>query len=121
MKIEKINPYLVIGERIKSIRCVKNMEIPTFANLINKTEAEVASIESGRMKIDIDLLSDISKALKTEINYFLTGIYNSQIVHASHALDTYLEIFKFINSLSPKQKQNFSEMLEKLRSLSSNY
>ncbi len=113
---EKDNPYVSIGARIKKIRIEKNIEKLVLAKKLNISITEDDAIESGHLKLTMDTLFAISNILQTEMNYFLTGIPNNRIVIASNILDEYIETFKFINSLSPKQKQVFSEMLEKLSS-----
>ncbi|MBP3615459.1 MAG: helix-turn-helix transcriptional regulator [Alphaproteobacteria bacterium] len=120
MKKEETNPYALIGSRIKKIRLEKNIDKSFLAEQLDISVASIDSIERGRVKITMDVLFAISDILKTEMNYFLTGIPNSRVVLATHILDNYIEAFKFINSLSPKQKQVFSDMLTKLTSKSSN-
>ena len=117
MERKKYNPYILIGERIKKVRIQMKMERSTFAKKINMTEAEIDSIEAGRTKISMDTLFLISTVLETEMNYFLTGISSDRIIIASNILDKYIETFKFIESLSPRQKQVFSKVLDKLPSL----
>lgn len=117
MARKKYNPYILIGERIKKVRIQMKLERSTFAKKINMTEAEIDSIEAGRTKISMDTLFLISTVLETEMNYFLTGISSNRIIIASNILDKYIETFKFIESLSPRQKQVFSKVLDKLPSL----
>ena len=114
----KVNPYTSIGARICKIREEKGITKSVFAKKLNISMGDVDAIEGGHTKLSMDTLFLISNILETEINYFLTGISNSRIIMASNILDDYIAMFKFMESLSPKQKQVFSEMLEKLSSSS---
>ena len=110
---KQINPYKYIGFRIRKIRLEKNIEKSVMAELLGFSVNEIDAIENGKTKITSDVLFDISNILKTEINYFLTGLENDNIKNATDELEKYIETFKFIESLSPKQKQIFSEMLDR--------
>ncbi|MBR1544351.1 MAG: helix-turn-helix transcriptional regulator [Alphaproteobacteria bacterium] len=112
----KVNPYISIGSRIRKVRVEKNIDKSILATALGVTEADIDSIEEGKSRLTMDALFAISKVLETEMNYFLTGIPNSRIIIASDILDKYIEAFKFIDGLSDKQKQVFSEMLENLNS-----
>ncbi|MCR5506316.1 MAG: helix-turn-helix domain-containing protein [bacterium] len=120
MTKEKINPYILIGSRINKVRIEKNIDKSVLARALSITDSDVDSIEKGKSKLTMDALFIISKELKTEMNYFLTGIPNSRVILASDILDKYIEAFKFISGLSDKQKQVFSEMLQNLISSSKN-
>ena len=116
---KQINPYKYIGFRTRKIRLEKNIEKSAMAKLLGFTVSEVDAIENGKTKITSDILFDISNILNTEINYFLTGLENDNIKNATDALEKYIETFKFIESLSPKQKQIFSEILDQAYNYSS--
>ena len=114
MKNKNSNLYVLMGRRIKTIRKEKNIESSALANELNISLSELNAIEAGQVKISMDVLFSISNILETEMNFFITGIPNNQIIIASEMVDKYIDTFKFINSLSSKQKQVFSNMLSQL-------
>ncbi len=117
MSKAKYNPYIVIAERIKKVRLDKKIKKTEFAKKIGVQTSDIDSIEAGNTKISLDMLFMISNALGTEMNYLLTGISNERILFASNMLDRYIETFKFIESLTQKQKQVFTKVLDQLPSL----
>ncbi len=116
---KQINPYKYIGFRIRKIRLEKKIEKSTMAKLLGFSVNEIDAIENGKIKITSNILANISDVLKTEINYFLTGLENDNIKNATDALEKYIETFKFMESLSPRQKQIFSEVLDRAYNCSS--
>ena len=114
MKKENSNLYVLIGRRIKRIREEKHIKKYVLASELNLSISELDDIEAGRKKISMDTLFSISNILETEMNFFITGIPNNQIIVASEMVDRYINTFKFINGLSSKQKQVFSNMLGQL-------
>ncbi len=111
---KKEDIYVSVGRRIKKVRVEKNIEKRDLAERLNMSVKDIEAIETGKSRITMDDLFLISNILQTEMNYFITGIPNNHIIIASNVLDKYIETFKFVNSLSPKQKQIFSNMLNKL-------
>ena len=110
--IKETNPYKYIGSRIHKIRLQKNMGREVFANALGLSVNDIDSIENGIVRITMDVLFNISTILETEINYFLTGLESCNIKEANDALDKYMETFKFMESLSLKQRQIFSKLLD---------
>ena len=114
--IEKTNLYVQIGKRINKIRFSKNISRSILAKKLNISDCEMQNIETGRKKIEMNTLFRISEILETEMNYFITGIPNNRIIIVSDMMDRYIEVFKFVDSLNPKQRAMFNDMLNDIYS-----
>ena len=108
--IEKTNLYVQIGKRINKIRFSKNISRSILAKKLNISDCEMQNIEAGRKKIEMNTLFRISEILETEMNYFITGIPNNRIIIVSDMMDRYIEVFKFVDSLNPKQRAMFNDI-----------
>lgn len=63
-----------IGGRIAELRKERKMSQDSLAKATNSTQALIAKIETGKRKIQIDLLVLIADALGTDCDYLLRGI-----------------------------------------------
>ncbi len=68
-KKETIDPQ--IGIRIKEVRKKNNLTQAQFASMFYVTEQTVRNWESGRRKVDLEMIRNICDTLKCDISYIL--------------------------------------------------
>lgn len=99
-----LNPYIQIGMRISKVRKKNYLSLSELSKKIDISIDKLQKIESGDSKISMDILMKIANILNCDVSYFLTGLSNSMIKDKVEILTKYINAFKFINKLSPKQK-----------------
>ena len=62
-----------VGAKVKSRRLMMGLSQEELANSIGLTFQQVQKYERGTNRISVSRLMDISKALKTPVDYFLDG------------------------------------------------
>jgi repressor LexA len=79
--------YLVVGKNIKKYRDIRNHSLQTLAEKVGLTKKTIQRYESGEIKIDMNRLADIAKALEV-LPLQLTEGANSFIGLEVNELDT---------------------------------
>lgn len=105
--------YDLIGSRIKAKRIKLNMSEEELAKKLSITAKDVQNIENGKQKFTIDFLAQMSDILDINKVYLLTGIDDDVLKEDIQILDSYIEFFKMVQSLSGKNKERFYDMLDK--------
>ncbi|UKS27288.1 helix-turn-helix domain-containing protein [Paenibacillus sp. HWE-109] len=108
----------IIGENIKRLRKIHNLNQVDFSNLIGVSQGSLSDIEAGKSKPAVDTVVSIYKNFECSLEWLLTGSINqvdeekeseyrnlqstsfeSELISAFRKLSTenQLEIFEIIN------------------------
>lgn len=104
--------YTAIGRRIKHYRTKNNMTQCQLAEKLSVTDKFISSVETGRAKISLSRLYDISVILSVDISCFLKDTDSN-----SHNYGDY-EIYEAIKDWNATQK---SVLLNIIHALSEFY
>jgi len=63
--------HKVLVNKIKEARIEANLNQEELAKKLDKTQSFVSKLESGQIRVDAILLSELAKILKKDISYFL--------------------------------------------------
>lgn len=69
--------FKVIGQRIKEIRCSKNLTQEYLAHTTNVNISHISNIETGKVGISLTLLVGIANAMNTTLDYLLQNEYHT--------------------------------------------
>lgn len=67
--------YKLMGERIKTIRKERGLSQQQLAELVNISEPYISYVETGKKRIGLTTLVDISHALNVTVDQILVGIF----------------------------------------------
>lgn len=76
-RIDEEGPHPVdihVGTKVKSRRLMLGLSQEELANAIGLTFQQVQKYEKGTNRISVSRLMDISRALKSPVDYFLNGV-----------------------------------------------
>lgn len=62
-----------IGQKIKSVRNMRNISSADMANILGVSRQQLQNYESGEADIKIDRLFDIAEALGVDMSFFFAG------------------------------------------------
>lgn len=100
--------YTLIGKRIKQKRTAAHITQERLAEMINVTVGYISQIERCITKPNLDMLSEIGRALDCDIGYFISGAdYNKQ-----EYLDD--ELVRKFTALSNREKRMTLDFMELL-------
>lgn len=105
--------YDLIGSRIKSKRIELNMTVEELAKKLDVSEKDIEKIENGRQKFTVDFLAKMAYILDINKVYLLTGVDDEILKDDIQLLDSYIEFFKMLQSLSEKNKERLLDMFNK--------
>jgi len=60
-----------VSARIKQAREESGMKQEAVAKLLGRTQSYISKIESGQRRIDINLLNELARVYKKDINFFI--------------------------------------------------
>jgi len=108
----ELEPILVndelIGERLASLRKVRNITQGELATLIGITQVMVSRIERGSIQLSVDMLIRFSQALGTTADEVL----RSDPPNATRTPLRLARRFKKIEALSPEQQNNIIQSID---------
>lgn len=99
--------YIVIGSRIKNKRKEQGKTQEMLAENIGVTVGYISQIERGVTKANLETLSDICIAIKTDLVYLLNGTVIGENNYENNILLKY-------SKLSDKKKRLFVDFLDVL-------
>lgn len=85
--------YLLIGQRIKSVRLSKGLKQEDLANKLKpkKTAASISNTEKGAQRIYVDFLYDVADVLGVEVQTFFPTL--QQLQNSIPSIEKELEKF----------------------------
>ncbi len=95
--------YEKIGEKIKEIRRLKEINQEALANTLGISRVSLVNIETGKQRIPLHVLLDICESLNVTMNELVP-----QNVNADHSIDR-----SIINKIN-KETNNSSDSSEKV-------
>lgn len=89
---KKHSPSFIIGQKIKSIRCMRKLSGKELGDKIYMSQQNVSRIENGQVRIDVDLIRRISSALDVELYEIINNIgYERSACGISYYCKTYYQ------------------------------
>lgn len=98
--------YKLIGSRIKMKRKSMGMTQEQLAESLSVTVGYVSQLERGVTKINLEMLSEISLRLNSDIAFFVTGVSKGQDVYLQD------EIVEKYGQLNKTDKQIILEIMD---------
>ncbi len=105
--------YNEIGKRIKEKRILKGLTQQKVAEQLQLSDEYMSKIETGKTKISLTRLSQLSIILDTSIEELITG---TVIKSTDYKM---IEINRKFEELSPKEKDVVINIIEQIKSLRS--
>lgn len=105
--------YNEIGKRIKEKRIIKGLTQQKVAEQLQLSDEYMSKIETGKTKISLTRLSQLSIILDTSIEELITG---TVIKSTDYKM---IEINRKFEELSPKEKDVVINIIEQIKSLRS--
>ncbi|MGN0929042.1 MAG: helix-turn-helix domain-containing protein [Alphaproteobacteria bacterium] len=105
--------YNLIGNRIKSKRIELGMTEEELAKKLSISVKDIKNIENGSQKFTVDFLAQMAYTLDINKVYLLTGVDDEILKEDIQLLDSYIEFFKMLQSLSDKNKERLLNMFDK--------
>lgn len=105
--------YKEIGKRIKEKRILKGLTQQKVAEQLQISEEYTSKIETGKTKISLTRLSQLSIILDTSIEELITG---TVIKSADYKIK---EISRIFEELSPKERDVVINIIEQIKLLRS--
>lgn len=103
--------YKEIGKRIKEKRIIKRLTQQKLAEQLEVSDEYMSKIETGKTKISLRRLSQLSVLLDTPIEELITGVISES---ADYKIK---EINKIFDELSSKEKDVVINIIEQIKSL----
>jgi transcriptional regulator with XRE-family HTH domain len=63
--------HKLVAARIKQAREESGLKQEAVAKILGRTQSYISKIESGQIRIDINLLTELAKVYKKDIEFFL--------------------------------------------------
>jgi len=95
----------LLGKRIKKARLEKSLNQEKFTEILDLSVSLISQIESGKKKLSLTRLVEVSNILEKPINYFITG-YEVQ------DNEELTQIIKILNQMSNTKQKLFLEILK---------
>lgn len=102
--------YYVIGKRIKIARMAQNMTQEQLARKINISVAFLSRVETGKGKINLKRLTEISEILKVSTGYLLIG---SNMKSKDYLKEEFSEMLSKCTPMQQKLIYQISELVYK--------
>ena len=93
----------LLGKRIKKARLEKSLTQEKFTEILDLSVSFISQIESGKKKISLTRLIEVSNILEKPINYFIIG-YEAQ------DNKDITQIIKILNQMSNTKQKLFLEI-----------
>ena len=90
----------LLGKRIKKTRLEKRLTQEKFAEILGLSVSFISQVESGKKKLSLTRLIEVSNILEKPINYFITG-YEVQ------DNEDITQIIKILNKMSNNKQKLF--------------
>ena len=94
--------FKVIGQRIKEIRCSKNLTQEFLAHSTDVNISHISNIETGKVGVSLTLLVGIANAMNVTLDYLLENEY--------HNPNSVTEV-ELLNTIKDMQKEKKETLL----------